>query len=540
MFTIKKIYLLTAIYLISSYTYAQKENYIWQFGVNSGFEFNNTQSLSGIKYTYTGSGLQSTNTTIQDLPTFKVGYVNTSEGCFSICDKEGNLLLASDGTLLYDRNGNVLNTTSLGGDPSATQSGIIVPNVKNDLQYFIFTVNYERKGNIQYALVEMNPDGETGVIKYQNRILKNSAGNSFISDENIAAVPNPDGSCYWVLNRTQPVNGGVYGVPKWRSWRIDGSVNEIPVFDRDGYMDIEDIEIEIEKPNNNPLHTNYNDFIGELVASADGTRLALLNFGTNFIHTMEFNPSTGDFSLDIPLRIPLPPDYNIEGSIYGGTFSPNGNYFYFATITGSGIARGDSRVISWDDMRAKNLSNMKRMLPLTNIKAGPYGRLYCIKQTKSDDSTGRALYVIEDPDSGSNSLSYFEYFFPAANTPRFGLPNFPFIKLHSELLSYSVACLDCPREIDVEYTVSGTYPPVKIEWNFGDGTPVVTQNVTTGTHIYTQKHTFSTPGKKNVVITPIKADGTRMTTSIYDVEVFPCAIKTNRMIRTSLKNLGEP
>ena len=103
--------------------YAQKQANIWYFGENAGIDFNFSppQALTD-------------------------GQLNTLEGCSSFADANGDLLFYSDGITVYNKNHTIMNYTdgtlgnNLLGDPSATQSGMIIPKpLSNDI-YYLFTV----------------------------------------------------------------------------------------------------------------------------------------------------------------------------------------------------------------------------------------------------------------------------------------------------------------------------------------------------------------------------------------------------------------
>src|SRR5437764_1215512 len=116
----KKI-LLIYLFLICTASFAQKEANNWYFGRNAGVTFNG------------GAPVAVTN-----------GQLNTLEGCASISDANGNLLFYTDGIKVWNKNHVVMtNGTGLRGDPSSTQSGIIVPKPGSSTIYYIFTVDMQ-------------------------------------------------------------------------------------------------------------------------------------------------------------------------------------------------------------------------------------------------------------------------------------------------------------------------------------------------------------------------------------------------------------
>ena len=115
----KKYPLIIIYLLISSSLFAQKEGNIWYFGKNLGLDFNNNP------------------------PTLLTnGKIDTDEGCSSISDKEGHLLLYTDGIKVWNKNHKIIEgADDLHGHPSSTQSGIIVQKPKSESIYIVFTVD---------------------------------------------------------------------------------------------------------------------------------------------------------------------------------------------------------------------------------------------------------------------------------------------------------------------------------------------------------------------------------------------------------------
>ena len=77
------------------------------------------------------------------------GQLNTTEGCTTISDKNGNLLFYTDGSVVYDKSHQVMpNGYGLLGHYSSTQSAIIVPKPNNPNLYYIFTVDQPLPVNV--------------------------------------------------------------------------------------------------------------------------------------------------------------------------------------------------------------------------------------------------------------------------------------------------------------------------------------------------------------------------------------------------------
>ena len=105
MFNMKYILLCLLVFIINETLYSQNEGNNWYFGNKAGLSFNT------------------------DPPTpLTNGQLSTGEGCAAVSDLNGNLLFYTDGIYVYNKMHNVMpNGSGLMGDPSSTQSAIIVP-----------------------------------------------------------------------------------------------------------------------------------------------------------------------------------------------------------------------------------------------------------------------------------------------------------------------------------------------------------------------------------------------------------------------------
>ena len=115
----KKILLIVSLVLWVNLS-AQNEAANWYFGQNAGIQFDASGNL---------------------ISSINDGQLSTLEGCTSISDTNGDLLFYTDGRLVYNRNHQLMpNGTELYGDPSSTQSALVVPLPGSDTIYYIFTL----------------------------------------------------------------------------------------------------------------------------------------------------------------------------------------------------------------------------------------------------------------------------------------------------------------------------------------------------------------------------------------------------------------
>ncbi len=118
----KKFHLLLLLFFALK-SFSQKEANIWYFGEKAGLDFN------------TNPPTALTN-----------GEINTFEGCSSFSDEDGNLLFYSDGITVWDKNHDEMKyedgsfANDLKGNPSSTQSGMIIPKPGSTSIYYLFTV----------------------------------------------------------------------------------------------------------------------------------------------------------------------------------------------------------------------------------------------------------------------------------------------------------------------------------------------------------------------------------------------------------------
>lgn len=285
---------LFAIFLLSIITgFAQGEANNWFFGHNAGIDFNGTSpvAISGSLY--------------------------TTEGCASFSDNQGNLLFYTDGITVWDREHREMpNGQNLLGDPSSTQSGIIVPHPGNENLFYIFTVganDYSNDG------VLTNPT--EGLHCYTLDITENSGYGDIIGSpirlsgfdspnwtEKVTSVKGADCNTFWVVSLV----GNTY-----ISFKIDSNgLDENGIASRVLY--------------------DSSDPRGYLKISPDGKKIASACYGTGIINLYSFNDRTGKVSNDGLSLIRNP---ELDGYAYGVEFSQNSTKLYCATFDGQDTNR---------------------------------------------------------------------------------------------------------------------------------------------------------------------------------------------------------
>src|SRR5689334_22157659 len=99
--------------------FAQKERNIWYFGNKAGLDFNTSP------------------------PTvLNNSQMNTVEGCSSIADAQGNLLMYTDGMTIWNKNHQVMaNGSGLLGSSSSVQGALIIKQPGYANLYYVFTLD---------------------------------------------------------------------------------------------------------------------------------------------------------------------------------------------------------------------------------------------------------------------------------------------------------------------------------------------------------------------------------------------------------------
>ncbi len=423
-------------------TFAQGEANNWYFGNNAGITFNTNPPSA-----------------LTD------GQLDTNEGCSSISDINGDLLMYTDGRTIWDKNHDIMpgadyfgtnGLDGLNGDPSSTSSGLIVPHPTELNLYYVFTVDEphhenanafpgqgpaDSSGNnidiysdggfvpqdddgfnngLNYTIVNMDLRGGLGDVDPANKNIQLiTFGNSpndpkFKASEKITAVRGSDCNSVWLITHFKN---------KYYSFFI----NE---------FGLDPTPVVSEVTPNIPLSSYRRGALGYLKASPNGDRLLVAHHATSFdreddiagqdgsVYVYDFNNVTGQVSNPIRLVGNCNP--------YGVEFSPNGTRAY-ATLFD-----GEHHLYQWD-LESSAIPdsqfrvNLESFEQSTAIQLGPDGKIYHVTFQSA------RLGVINSPNALRADVNYI----PGSNLSSvslsgrsgiFGLP--PFIQsLFSERIN---------------------------------------------------------------------------------------------------------
>ena len=185
------------LFLIALNTYSQEEATHWYFGQNAGLDFSTSPP-----------------TALSD------GRLDTFEGCSTISDVNGDLLFYSDGSTVWSKNHSIMaNGTGLLGNPSSTQSALVVPKPKDSNIYYLFTVGTGPSRGLNYYTIDISKNGGLGEVIAGPVDL--SGVNKINWSEKVTAVEGKDCDTFWIISGDDT---------KLYSYQIDiNGVNTTPV-----------------------------------------------------------------------------------------------------------------------------------------------------------------------------------------------------------------------------------------------------------------------------------------------------------------------
>jgi len=445
-----------ALFSAPFYLTAQHEADNWFFG-----------HLAGIRFTPS--------------PQARQGNLDMLEGCSSISDSEGNLLFYTDGITIYDAQHNVMpGGSDLLGNPSSSQSGLIVPHPADSSLYFVFTVDAEGSYyGLRYTLVDMRLNGGRGAVVpgYKNIVL------IYNIQEKITAIKNFHTGEVWVITLGgMPVTGSQLPAT------ADPFTNENTIYAiKVGTGGIANEAVTTTFANMQGFYSN-----GYIKVSPDGNRIALAKFYDNLVYLTDFDKTTGKA---FRLRS-LPVPYNFAP--YGVEFSPDNRYLYIqGTLDGGNILHAPVALLQYDlhtyPYAYVNLLPSDAEGYRSALQLAPDGKIY---MTESYDYYTGAdkLSVIANPNGSGTDAQVRRHAFSLlpGTLSHQGLPQF--IQSFFSHIQTENACAGDTTF----FTVYSSSPVSEVHWDFGDGSGTVSLPLPNNSHASRTSHVYASEGNYTV------------------------------------------
>jgi gliding motility-associated-like protein len=249
----------------------------WYFGANAGITF-----TGGVPQALTNGNLR------------------TVEGCATRSGPDGQLLLYTDGSTIWNKQHTVItDATNLGGNPYSTQSALIVPYQNSAADFYVFSVS---QTDVSYARVRLLANNGQGGITEKNRSLTTN------STEKITTVYHCNNLNHWIITHER-------GNATFRANLInDNGLITSPIVSDVG---------SVHKQSKGYLQPSH-DGRTLVVAVSDST-------GGGFLELLDFDNTTGKITNPRKLQTP-----EIAGA-YGVVFSPDNSLVYLSTMGGKTV-----------------------------------------------------------------------------------------------------------------------------------------------------------------------------------------------------------
>lgn len=246
---------------------------------------------------------------------------NIPAGTTTISDQAGQVLFFTDGTSVWDLNGDLMeNGDSIGGDNSSSQSIIAVAVPQEQTLFYLFTTQQSANGSnqVKFSLVDIksdNPEGVGNVVTKDNFLFSPST-------EQSAAFS--DGDTTWVLFHE-------LGNNTFRAYPVSSEGIGQPVMSSVG------------------SNHGFNSGVGAMKFSPDGTQVAVTisEGGCNKLEIFDFDAETGEMTEYARI------DLGCDGDVYGLEFSDSGEKVFVTYRNGGpGIEEFAVKPVENDDPEA--------------------------------------------------------------------------------------------------------------------------------------------------------------------------------------------
>lgn len=332
--------------------------------------------------------------------------INTAEGCATISDSFGNLLFYTDGITVYDKDHQIMeNGTGLYGNPSSTQSAIIVPQPGSTQLFYVFTADTGSSkeetvdNGLNYSTINMALNGGKGAV-----VEKNVSLLAHSSEKLAAIVKNCIEQSIWLVT-------------------LASSSGEKKAFDTYHAFEISTAGVSGTSVKSTFADLAINDPRGYLKINSNGTQIASANMADG-LFLYDFHLETGMLSHQRKLSIS-----GSKKAPYGIEFSPNGRFLYVHASKDALEGLTHASTLLQYDLETSNISSSQVVLddrPIFRgaLQVGENGKIYRTIAKNFDEGTP-FLGVINIPNEKGEAARYkHDAISLGTNTAMQGLPPF--------------------------------------------------------------------------------------------------------------------
>ena len=472
--------------LLSCGIYAQKEAYTWTFGYYAGLSW-----LPENQRSFAATGLGGTaNATLDNLPGIFTSKIYTDEGCFSISNKKGELLIYSDGIKIWNGDGTQI-YTGLAGNPTSAQSGIVITYPRENDRFICIGIDAYNNNKMNYVKVHATNSSDAVV----EGSAESFSGHSGLLGESMSSVRHANGTEWWIV---APGKGSPFHLNAWAVTSA-GVQTTAPVV------------------TTTTINAPSSQAQGYLKFTPSGKHFAWAAHGDNKLIYGDFDNSTGEFSNVRSLAITR---------AFGLEFSPNQKYLFVTNDSGTLYIYDMEALLSGATTHLKSISSFSG--DYRPMQLDYSGRLWMVSRGNRD------MYIIDNPNDAPDNLKMYRLsnFLSSGTSGRVGLPSFSAswwnigdIESDPQL----PVCKETEITFSAKLSSSDLSQIASIEWNFGDGTVIDDTNISAS---ISRKHTYAKRGTYTLTLTPKKTGGEVITEGVksMEVKIHSCTLPVNHNI----------
>ncbi|MBL7914426.1 MAG: T9SS type A sorting domain-containing protein [Bacteroidia bacterium] len=385
--------LLTFFYLNIQPTFSQKYDNTWLMG----YYYSSFTNVTGLDF-YFGNPVS-----VGFAPPFN--FFSTGGACMS--DANGDLLFYTNGCQVANFNNQLLPNSNLFNNYAPQnytsvcdlwQSVISLPYPDQPGKFILMHYNYYTGSapygvsRLFYSVVDMNANGGTGEMTTKNmQVFQDSLIDSFLH-----ATKHANGRDWWVITHQRSTNAFHLTLVT-------------PAGPTQHFVQ-----------NTGPAVPRFDIGEGQAEFSPDGSMFGFVHNRFNSFYLFDFDRCSGTISFRDSVHITQ--SNPNEWPLWGGTFSPNSQYFY---------ANTQKRILQYDVL-APSLAASEKLVgvddgtgnPIFRPRPGPNGKLYYIGWGSETN-----LSVINNPDLADTLCDFQQHSVQLTSYHGTSIPDFPNYRL---------------------------------------------------------------------------------------------------------------